>query len=105
MSEDEDEDLDWDEWMQMTEAQHEAILARHVAEHNRWFDSLGPLGQYRYLRRSALRTISEARERLRNPDWRMRAIDFLGHDQIRRARRRLMKLRAWRATGVYPGEA
>jgi hypothetical protein len=100
-----DEDLEWEEWMQMTDAQHDAILAREIAVYNRWFDALGPLGQYRHMRSSALRTIAESRARLQNPDWRYRCLDGISRDVIARARLRLLKLRAWRAMGVYPGQA
>ena len=88
--------------MEMTEAQHEAILAREIVAYNRRFDALGPLGQYQHMRRGALRTIAESRARLQDPDWRYRCLDAISRDMIARARPRLLKLRVWRVTGTAP---
>lgn len=106
---DEDDDLDWDLWMEMTDAEHDAILARETRRYNEWWDSLTPLQQYRSSRRGAAR-----RGALEGClTWR-KSIAWMGaanepggffDEQLRNRQKRLVKLRIWRTTGVYPGSA
>lgn len=53
---DDDEDIDWDDWIALSDGQQDAILAREMAEHVKWFNALTPLQQYRSRRRRSLET-------------------------------------------------
>ncbi len=71
-----------------------------------WYNNLTHKQQVRVQTRSAMRFIMENRARLRKPD--LCTIPFvvgLWKNGIRRNQRRLVKIRIWRSTGVYPGEA
>jgi hypothetical protein len=107
---DDDDMLDDDEamerWMSMTEAQQDAELDCEMAKYNRWYDSLTVNQQIRVERGAALRRIMENRGRLRKPE--LCTIEYvvgMWKDGIRKNQLRLVKIRIWRATGVYPGEA
>jgi hypothetical protein len=95
-----DDDLDWDEWMEMTDAQQEAALEREMQLYNEWWDSLTPLEQYRHSRRSAVEGCLVWRKSMRA----LGGGDFL-REYLRQRQLRLVKLRVWRATGAYPGSA
>lgn len=93
-----DDDLDWDEWMQMTDAQQDAALEREMQIYNEWWDSLTPLEQYRSSRRTTLEGCLVYRKAMRSLG------DFM-REYLRQRQIRLVKLRVWRATGAYPGSA
>lgn len=100
------DDVAMEEWMSMTDAQQEAELAREMDKYNRWHDSLTLAQQILVARGSALRSIMENRRRLRTPE--LCTIEYvvgMWKDGIRRSQRRLVKIRTWRSTGIYPGEA
>ncbi len=97
-----DDDLDWDEWMEMSDAEHEAILAREMRLYNEWWDSLTPLQQYRRSRATALEGCLIWRKTIRQ--FNAGPGDFFW-EQLRQRQLRLVKLRVWRATGTYPGSA
>lgn len=106
---DEDDMLDDDgaveEWMAMSDAEQDAALDREMAEYNRWRDSLSMAQQIDIDRRSALRRIMENRARLRRPELcTIEYVTNMWRDGIRRNQIRLVKIRTWRSTGVYPGE-
>lgn len=92
-------ELDWDEWMEMTDEQQEALLAREMAAYNRRFDGLTRRQQIAHCRRGALDSCMAWRKILKRMD-----LDCF-RDHLRSAQIRLLKIRAWRATGVYPGSA
>lgn len=101
-----DEDEDWDDWLDMTDAEKDAALERSMNEHERWYKGLTREQQIAYHRRSALRMIRDNRRRLRTPS--LCTIEYvvgLWREGVRRNQRRLLKIREWRRTGVYPGEA
>jgi hypothetical protein len=94
------------EWMGMTDAQQHAEIEREMSKYERWYDSLTLAQQVRVETRNALRRIRENRGRLRDPS--LCTIEYavgLWKEGIRRNQRRLVKIRIWRSTGVYPGEA
>jgi hypothetical protein len=110
---DDDFDIEMDRYLAMTPAERlaedariEAEIGNRMREREAWLDSL-PIGrQVAYLRGSWLRNIRENRRRLRDPKLcRIPFVKELWHDHIRGAQLALVKLRVWRATGVYPGEA
>jgi hypothetical protein len=83
-----DDDLDWDEWMELSDAQQEAIFDREMAEYSRRFNALTPLAQYRYRRRRGLETCLGWRRRIR-------AIDIpTFHERLHISQRLLLKARA-----------
>jgi hypothetical protein len=95
-----DEDLAMEEWMAMTDQQQEAILDREIKAHAEWFDSLPLKTQTAISRRRTPESIMSWRRMMRdNP------LMDIGMNYLRQGQRRLLKLRIWRATGVYPGEA
>lgn len=89
----------------MSDAQQDAIVEREMAEYNRWRDSLSMAQQIVIDRRNALRRIMENRARLKRPE--LCTIEYVANmwrEGIRRNQIRLVKIRTWRSTGVYPGE-
>jgi len=100
------DDVAMEEWMAMTDAQQEAEIAREMDKYNRWHDSLTLNQQIRVARGSALRSIMENRSRLRRPELcKIEYVVGLWKDGVRRNQMRLVKIRTWRSTGIYPGEA
>lgn len=102
---DDDEELDMEEFMKLTDEEGEAACEREMKKYNDWFASLSRDQQVRYLRHRALKTILENRNRLKNPD--LCIIPYvveLWKDGVRRGQRNLLKVRHFRATGIYPGE-
>jgi hypothetical protein len=100
-----DDDIAMEEWMDMTEAQQDAALNREMDKYNRWYDHLTLKQKIRVDTRSAMRSIKENRRRLQTPE--LCTIEYvvgLWRDGLRRGQLRLVKIRAWRATGIYPGE-
>jgi hypothetical protein len=94
----EDDDLDWDEWMKMSDAQHDAILDREMKAYNEWFDRLPQDEQIRHCVRRCLQNCVGARRNLKTFP-----IDFM-RKMLKQSQMRLLKLRAWRQTGIYPGQ-
>jgi recombinational DNA repair protein RecT len=92
--------------MAKTDAQQEAEINREMDKYDRWYNSLTVQQQIRVERGAALRRIMENRVRLRNP--KLCTVEYIvgmWKDGVRRNQRRLVKIRAWRSTGIYPGEA
>lgn len=105
MSEDDELDMGW--YMNASEAEiadEERRLNAELAESDRLFQRLPARTQIAWHRRQALHHIKENRRRLRDPQ--LNTIDLVTQrwrDGVRRNQVRLLKLRAWRATGVEPG--
>lgn len=100
-----DDDVAMEEWMAKTDAQQDAELQRAMDDHTRWWNSLTVKQQIAVDTRNALRRIMENRARLRRPE--LCTIEYvvgLWKDGVRRNQRRLVKIRTWRSTGIYPGE-
>lgn len=49
-----DDALDWDDWMDLSDAEQEAAVDREMAAYNRWYDGLTLAGQIAHSRRAAL---------------------------------------------------
>jgi hypothetical protein len=101
-----DEDARWDWYMHASEeeiAAEERTLNAKLEESDRMFRRLPVERQIACLRRWALEDVMINRRRLRDP--RLNTIDVvtqMWRDGIRRNQIKLVKLRAWRATGVEP---
>lgn len=102
-----DDDMDMDEWMNMTDDQQGVMLEREMRKHEQWYNSLTLKQQIKYQTCSAMYGIMENRKRLRNPELcTIEYVTNIWRSGIRRNQRRLLKIRIWRTTtGVYPGEA
>lgn len=93
-----EDDLEMEEWMTLSDGQQQAILDREIAAYNRWFDRLSNPQQIAYCIRRALENCVRWRRLMRAFDH----LDFM-REHLREGQMRLLKLRAWRQTGVYPG--
>jgi len=101
----ESNDLDWDEWLELTDDQQEAIIDREMAALQRKLDAMTIAEEVAHHRHFNLKSIRENRARLRNPVLaQIEVINQVWRDHIRRSQLRLLKLRVWRSTGTYPGE-
>lgn len=100
-----DDDMDW--YMTASQAEidaEERRLNAELAESERRFALLPIRTQVAHLRRWTLESIRENRRRLRDPQ--LNTIPFvsgLWRSGLRRAQKRLLELREWRRTGIYPG--
>lgn len=95
-----DDDIDMDEWMQLSEQDQQTIIDREVAEHKRLLASLTFAQEIAHHRRGALESCMNWRKHIIRqycPD--------LADNRLKAAQIRLLKLRTWRATGTYPGTA
>ena len=99
------DDIEWEEWLELTDDQQEAIIDREMAALQRKLDAMTVAQQVAHHRHFTLESIRENRARLHNPKLaRIEIIDQLFRESIRRSRLRLLKLRIWRSTGTYPGQ-
>lgn len=104
MRDDEDGGLDWDEYMAMSEAEVAALEARLLSEYRAMLDAMPPGQYYRYQRGKWLDIVRDKRRFLRNGDVaRIEVIDEMFRAGIRTAQVMFLKLRAYRATGAWPG--
>jgi hypothetical protein len=86
-------------------AAEERRLDAELEESSHIFERLPIRTQVAHYRRRALHSIKENRRRLRDPQ--LNTIDIITkmwRDGVRREQVRLLKLRAWRSTGVEPGK-
>lgn len=99
MSAPEDDDaLDMDDWMAMSDSEQEAEVQRSMGEYAKWYDALSVADQQHVRIRSALRLAVR---------WRRLRRDLhveIASEYLKKSQMRLLKLRAWRQTGIYPGE-
>lgn len=94
-----DDDVAMEDWMQMSDAERDAILEREMRAYNEWYDRLTPLQRYRRSRGINVRLCRDWRRHLKTLEIEV----FREH--LRSAQIRLLKLRIQRATGIYPGQA
>ena len=108
-----DFDLEMEDYLSMTPAEQEAEDRRLDAEFDNMMRERSAMlarmtvpQRVAFHRDSWLRIIRENRARLRNPNLNhISAFDDIWRGGIRRGQVELVKLRIWRATGTYPGEA
>lgn len=99
-----DDDLDWDEWMGLTDAEREAAADREMAAYNRWYDGLTLAGQIAHSRSGALSNCRSIRRLMLLPHC-PEIIRQDARERLKAAQVRLLKIRIWRATGSRPGSA
>lgn len=105
MASDDDDDLDWDEWMSMSDSQQEAIVDREMRALEEKLHAMTIREQVAHHRYFVLKLILENRRSLGDPNLhRIEFIDDHFRKSIKRSQLRLLKLRTWRSTGIYPGE-
>lgn len=92
------DDPEMDEWMELTEAQREARLEASWRQYAEWRASLTPDQTYAIDRRHGLEGCLSVRGLMGT------GLSFL-RGQLKERQIRLAKLREWRRTGIYPGEA
>lgn len=97
---DEDDDIDMDEWMEMSDQEREHELDSSARQLQEVLDRLTPKQLYAHRRRSALASCMAWRGHIRKGFVPNIAKDFLRQTQIR-----MVKLRIFNTTGSYPGEA
>ena len=93
------DDEEWERWMALSDAEQDAETITAIVEFNRVTAAMSLEQHARALRRMALKNCLNWRQLLRSFDLGM----FREH--LRSAQKRLVKVRAYRATGIYPGEA
>lgn len=90
------DDPEMDRWLELTDEQQDAEIAKAEAEYMAWWNSLTRLQQYRVMRRRALEAIERKRRILT-------AHPFLGDlDTFKEdIRVRMVRIRSFLVTGIY----
>ena len=90
---------EWDEWLEMSDAEQEAVLAAEMRAYESYLDQM-PLDQrIRHHTRNCLETCAKWRKLLVENDF------SFAREHLKQCQLRLLKLRIWRQTGNYPGSA
>lgn len=103
------DDDEFDYWFNASDeecARVDASINNLMTELGRKLDAMTVAQQVAHHRHFLLQDILENRERLRRPE--LNTIEFVSNiwrEHLRYAQLRLAKLRIWRATGTYPGQA
>jgi hypothetical protein len=106
MTDDDEDDLESEEFSKLSHKQQEAEINRLMQELSDKLDAMTVPEQVAHHRHFVLESIRKNRRRLKDPKLsRIEVIDDIFRQHIRRAQIRLAKLRHWRETGHYPGEA
>lgn len=96
----EEDAADWETWLEMSEAEQDAVLAQVTREANERYDALSDIERYQFRRLSALRSCITSRLLLRE-----HRLDMF-REHLRDAQKRLLRLRMERYQGVSQiGEA
>ncbi len=94
-----DDDIEMELWFEMTEAEQDAELAAAERRHNELWATLSLDQQYSILRTGAVRGCLQWRWMIREHGF-----DFM-RQYLKERQVSMVKLRHWRRTGIYPGEA
>lgn len=94
------DDPEMDEWMALTEAQQEARLEASWRQYAEFRASLTPDQTYAIDRRHGVEGCLRLRKMIREHSF----LAFMASD-LKQRQIGLVKLRQWRRTGIYPGEA
>ena len=94
-----EDEVDWDEWLAMSEAQREAALQNELKDYYTWLDSMDMKQYYKYKRGFVLHTIRGWRHILKTMD-----IEFV-RERLKISQRRLVALRQFRVTGYMTLES
>jgi hypothetical protein len=93
-----DEDLEWEEWMEMSDEQHDAILDREMKKYEAGLKRLNRLQLYQYYRSRRLDLCLKQRAMAR--DW----PEIFG-PMLRSTQRRLVEARIEYWTGAQVGHS
>lgn len=93
------DDPEMDRWMSLTDEQQQRELDIAIHQHNEAWNALTLDQQYASLRSRGVAGCLRMREMITETGW-----GFL-RDQLKERQINLVKLREWRRTGIYPGEA
>jgi hypothetical protein len=96
----EDEDIDWDDWMAMSDKQQDAILDNSMREYQNKMDSLSPLELYRHRRHFALITAAGWRKLARQG-----FVPEFSREHLRQVQLRLLAIRVELYSGRIVGHA
>lgn len=94
-----DDDVDWDEWMKLSDDQQDAIVNREMKAYGEMLDEMSPDELYRYKRQFILGTLKRSRAGIRLHAW---TAESLMRHVIRPSQKNLLALRIWRQTGAWP---
>lgn len=95
----EDDDVDMDEWMAMSDAQRDAIHDGALRDYNATIDAMSRDQYYVYRRGKRVALCLRWRRLIREHD-----MPFMA-DHLRRSQKLLLELRIERRTGIAPGSA
>lgn len=105
----EEDDEEWEYWINASDEEVECEEARIDSELralHRKLDAMTVQQQVAHHRHFLLQDLLKNRQRLRDPKLNtIECISQMWRDSIKRCQVRLCKLRTWRSTGIYPGEA
>lgn len=112
-----EEDQRWDEMMEMSDEESDKLLDAEltvaVQKYNAWWSKLSLAEQIAHRRRTALRSCITCRILMRQwpipKDWNETENGeyFMytnAKKNLRKTQMRLLMIREWRKTGIYPGE-
>lgn len=94
-----DTDDQWEEWLEMSDAEQDAELERAMRDYERMLDSMPLRDRIRHHVRNSLKSCSQWRKIIREHGF-----EF-ARAHLKQCQLRLVKLRIWRQTGTYPGSA
>ena len=97
--EEDDSDIDWDEWMAMSDAQRDAIHDGALRDYIAMIDAMSRDQYYAYRRGKRVALCLRWRRMIRECD-----LPFM-QENLRRGQRMLLELRIERRTGIAPGSA
>lgn len=97
MTEDID-DEEWERWMALTDEEQDAEMERAIAELDRTTATMTLAQHAAMLRRMAVDNCLGWRRLIRKFDF----DDF--RDHLREAQKRLVAIRSYRTSGIYPGD-
>ena len=95
---DDEDDEEWERWMALTDAEQDAEMRRTLDEFNRVTAAMTLEQHAAALRRTAVRSCLNWRRLLRSWDV------AVFREHLRGSQKRLVKIRSYRATGIYPGD-
>lgn len=92
------DDLEMEEWMAMTDEEQNHALEVASAEYVRWWNRLSTAAQIRVRRSECLEGCATMRRAMKT----VGALPIL-QEMLKQRQVTLLKIRAWRSTGIYPG--
>lgn len=90
----EEDQADWETWLELSEAEQDAELDAAIREHNEWWATLTPVQQYAVSRHNTLRSCISSRNLLKQHDL------SIFRENLRSSQKRLLQLRMKRYHGM-----